>query len=312
MEKYYRETPLMPMQRLNNLTGRNFQVKMECYQPVGSFKIRGISEYCKELRDSGVRHFVSSSGGNAGLATAYCARAMGLKCTVCIPGKADTFMAEVIRQQGATVIGAGDIFDDVLALAKKIAAEDPEAAFVHPFDHPSLWRGHSTLVDELTRQTEKPDAIVMSVGGGGLLNGVVEGLDRVGWGDVRIVGVEVEGAPKFRKAIEAGRVVELEKIDTLATTLAGKMVSAKSLEYYHSHDMRSVLISDRTAAEGMFSFTNDFRVLVELACGASASLAYTEHEALAGCRNVVVIACGGAGVDIRQLDAYRRIFSLQS
>jgi L-serine/L-threonine ammonia-lyase len=85
---------------------------------------------------------------------------------------------------------------------------------VHPFDHPDIWQGHSSIVAELNHQLHgaKPDAIILSVGGGGLLNGVVEGLQAVGWGDVPVVAVETEGADSFAAACKAGKLVTLPAI----------------------------------------------------------------------------------------------------
>lgn len=308
--KLYTQTPLKPLLRINNECGKNFQVKMECYQPDGSFKIRGISKYCQELQAQGVKKLVSASGGNAGHATAHCARLLGMDCTVVIPGSASSYMADVIRREGAEVISCGSIFDDANAMAMEIAAKEPNAHFVHPFDHPTIWNGHSTIVDELVEQTDKPDAIVLSVGGGGLLNGVIEGLDRNGWGDVPVIGVEVEGAPKFRKALEVGHPVYLDHLDTLANTLAGKVISQQSVDYAKTHNITSYLVSDAQAANGVLQFIEDFHVIVELACGASMSLAYEQPEIIKPYQNVVIIACGGAGVNLPLLLKYKEIFGL--
>lgn len=308
----YVKTPLKPLTRINERTGKNFMVKLESYQPDGSFKIRGVSRLCEELKAQGVRTIISSSGGNAGHAAAYCARVLGMEATIVIPDTASRYMADVIRREGATVLTRGHIFDDARDYAMEMAARNPDAFFLHPFDHPSLWAGHSTIVDEIKEQLggEEPDAIVLSVGGGGLFNGVVQGLDRNGWGEVPIIGVEVEGAPKFRRALEAGHPVELESIDTLANTLAGKIVSEKSVEYARTHRVISHLVSDRSAANAVVEFTEDFRIFVELACGASMSVAYDLPEIVKPFQNVVIIACGGAGVNLPLLLEYKRIFQL--
>ena len=171
----YVRTPLKSLTRINERCGKNFQVKLECCQPDGSFKIRGISRFCEEQRAKGAKRLVCPSGGNAGHAVAYCARELGMESTIVIPGSTSDYMAGVIRREGAQVVKCGRIYDDAQQRAMEIVESDPEAVFVHPFDHPLLWAGHSTLVDELVEQTDKPDAIVLSVGGGGLLNGVASG-----------------------------------------------------------------------------------------------------------------------------------------
>ena len=306
----YVRTPLKPLTRINERTGKNFQVKMECCQPDGSFKIRGISRFCEVKKAEGVTRLVVASGGNAGHAAAICAKQMGMECSVVIPGTASRYMAEVIRRDGGQVEVAGEIFDDALARAHEIVANDPSACFVHAFDDPLLWEGHSTMIDELVEQTEKPDAIVCSVGGGGLLNGVIQGLDRNGWGDIPVIGVEVEGAPTMRKAIEAGHPVVLDKVDTLANTLCGLVLSEQTMEYIRTHKIISHLITDEAAARGAFGFVEDFRMLVELACGASMSVAYDLPEVIKPYQNVVIIACGGAGVNLEKLLEYKKIFNL--
>lgn len=306
----YVETPLKPLTRINERCGKNFNIKMECCQPDGSFKIRGVSNLVQKVYAEGCRRLICASGGNSGHAAAYCAAKLGMRCTVVIPGSASSYMAEVIRREGAEVITSGKIFDDARDVAMELVEKDPDAFFVHPFDHPALWEGNSTLVDELVRQTERPDAIVLSVGGGGLFNGVIMGLDRNGWGDVPVIAVEVEGAPKFRKALEAGHPVDLERIDTLANTLAGKFVSARTVELAQTHNVTSYLTTDRAAANGVLQFVEDFRMLVELACGAPMSLAYDLPDVIAPYQNVVIVACGGAGVNLPLLLEYKRIFGL--
>ena len=306
----YVKTPLRPLTRVNQRSGKNFQVKLECFQPTGSFKLRGVERFCEEQRERGIRRLICASGGNCGCAAAYCASRMGMECTVVIPGTASRYMAQVIQREGAKVLTVGEIYDDAEAYALELVKNDSEACFLHPFDHPALWTGHSTLVDELKEQTEKPDAIVVSVGGGGLLNGVVEGMDRNGWGDVPVIAVEVEGAPALRRAVEAGHPVELEKIDTLANTLAGRHISQQTMDYIKTHTILSHLTTDERAANAVLEFVEDFRVLVELACGAPMSVAYDLPEIVAPYQNVVIVACGGAGVNLPLLLRYKELFQL--
>jgi len=306
----YIKTPLRPLTRINRRCGKNFQVKLECFQPTGSFKLRGVSRFFEEQGAKGIRKIVCASGGNCGCAAAYCARRMDMDCTVVIPGTASRYMAEVIKREGAEVLTVGEIYDDAEAYALELAEKDPGACFLHPFDHPALWDGHATLVDELAEQTEKPDAIVVSVGGGGLLNGVIQGMDRNGWGDVPVIAVEVEGAPGFREALKAGHPVDLEKIDTLANTLAGRRVSQQTMDYTKNHTILSYVTTDARAANGTLEFVEDFRILVELACGAPMSVAYDLPEIIAPYQNVVIVACGGAGVNLPLLLRYKELFGL--
>ena len=153
---------------------------MECYQPVGSFKIRGIGLLCERAAAEGKRRFVSSSGGNAGFAATYAARELGLTATVVVPSTTPDATRDLLSLYGANVIVQGDVWDVADLRARELASA-PDAAYVPPFDHPTLWEGHSSMVDEMAQAGRKPDVVIVSVGGGGLMCGVLEGLHRNGW-----------------------------------------------------------------------------------------------------------------------------------
>ncbi len=141
---------------------------------------------------------------------------------------------------------------------------------------------------------------MLSVGGGGLLSGVVEGLARNGWHDVPVLAVETEGAASLHAAMQAGRTVELERIDSVATSLGAKRVAEQALACARQHPVQSHLVSDRAALEACERFLLDHRVLVEPACGAALALAYTPG-ALGSYQNVLVVVCGGATATLEQI-----------
>jgi len=173
-------------------------------------------------------------------------------------------------------------------------------AFIHPFDDPLLWAGHASLIDEVAASGLKPDAVVLSVGGGGLLSGVVEGLKRNGWDDVPVLAVETTGAASLNAAVQAGHPVELERLASVATSLGAKRVADQALECARNHPLQSHLVSDRAALEACERFLLDHRVLVEPACGAALAVAY-EAEQLAEYNNVLIVVCGGATATLAQI-----------
>ena len=201
------ETPLIEFRTMSVTTGRSVWIKLDALQPPGSFKIRGIGHACETYLARGARRFISSSGGNAGLAVAYAGRRLGVPVTVVVPETTTERAKELLRLEKAEVIVHGASWQEANAFAQSlIGASD---AFLHPFDDPLLWQGHATLVDEVFRSGLKPDAVVLSVGGGGLLSGVVEGLHRNGWSDIPVFAVETTGAALIscsRKRRSYGRV----------------------------------------------------------------------------------------------------------
>lgn len=293
------DTPLIESRSLSELTGCSVWLKLDALQPPGSFKIRGIGHACETYLAQGARRFISSSGGNAGLAVAYAGRLLRVPVTVVVPETATERAKELLSLENAEVIVHGVSWQEANDFARSlIGAAD---AFLHPFDDPLLWQGHATLVNEVFRSGLKPDAVVLSVGGGGLLSGVVEGLHRNGWSDIPVFAVETAGAASFHEASKAGHPVELEQITSIATSLGAKRVCEKAIQWSRDHPIHSVVVSDQSALSACEHFLTDHRILVEPACGASLAVAYENAPELERFDTVLVVVCGGATSTIDQI-----------
>ncbi|CRI57670.1 pyridoxal-phosphate dependent enzyme [Pseudomonas sp. CCOS 191] len=295
-------TPLIESRPLSLSAGRPVWLKLEALQPCGSFKLRGVGHACATHHARGARHFVSSSGGNAGLAVAYAGRKLGVPVTVVVPETTTERAKELLRLEDASVVVHGSSWQEANEHAQTLLGAGD--AFIHPFDDPLLWTGHASMIDEVAQAGCKPDAVVLSVGGGGLLRGVVEGLQRNGWQDVPVLAVETAGAASLHAAMAAGHTVELPGITSVATSLGAKRVAEQALACTRQHPVVSHLVSDREALDACERLLRDHRLLVEPACGAA--LALLEHpEAVAAFGNVLVIVCGGATATLEQIRAWR-------
>lgn len=293
------DTPLLESHPLSLASGRRVWLKLDALQPPGSFKLRGIGRACEAYHARGALRFVSSSGGNAGLAVAYAGRQLEVPVTVVVPATTTDTAITLLRREGADVIVHGASWQEANELARSMAGETD--AFIHPFDDPLLWEGHASMIDEVARSGLSPDAVVLSVGGGGLLCGVAEGMRRAGWDQVPIVAVETEGAASLNAAMTTGELVTLDAITSVATSLGAKRVCERALQWTRERRVRSVLVSDAAALSACERFLADHRLLVEPACGASLALAYARHDALDAFESVLVIACGGATATIDQI-----------
>ncbi len=304
MTSLHIETPLIESRAMGeNLTG-NVYLKMEAMQPCGSFKARGIGHACKKHVESGANALVSSSGGNAGLAVAWSGRKLQVPVTVVVPKTTKQRAIDLIELEGARVIVTGDNCDEAHQHAVDLSQHG--AAYIHPFDDPMIWQGHASIVDEISNAGIRPDAIILSVGGGGLLCGVVEGLQANGWSDVPVLAVETQGANSLNAAVLANRHVSIDAITSIATSLGAKKVAQRAFDLLSEHNIVSHVVTDSDAVDSCYRFLDDHRALVEPACGASLSAVYKSCDFLKDKKNIVVIVCGGIGVTMDQLGAWRR------
>jgi L-serine/L-threonine ammonia-lyase len=275
-------------------------LKMDALQPSGSFKLRGVGRLVQQSAADGARAIVCASGGNAGFAATYAAVALGLPVTIVLPLSSSATVAERLAARGAEVLRHGAVWDEAHEFAVRLAAERG-AAYVHPFDHPLLWAGHSTLIDEVFEAGVEFDAVVTAVGGGGLFCGIVEGLRRHGLDRIPVIAVETEGAASLQAALAAGELVSLPAITSIATSLGARCVAPEAFERARSHPTVAVQVSDAQATAACARFADAQRVLVEPACGAA--LAAVDRHA-AGFRRVLVEVCGGMGVSLELLRSW--------
>ncbi|KAF6082869.1 serine dehydratase [Phyllostomus discolor] len=313
-EPLHVKTPVRDSMALSKLAGTSVYLKMDSAQPSGSFKIRGIGHLCQTWAERGCKHFVCSSAGNAGMAAAYAARKLGVPATIVVPSTTPALTIERLKGEGATVKVVGEMLDEAFELAKALVKNNPGWVFIPPFDDPLIWEGHTSIVKELKETLgAKPGAIALSVGGGGLLCGVVQGLQEVGWGDVPVIALETTGAHSFHAAASAGKLVSLPRITSAAKALCVKTVAAQALKLSQEHPIFSEVISDQEAVAAIEKFVDDEKILVEPACGAALAAVYSrviqklqgEGKLRSPLSSLVVIVCGGSNISLAQLQALK-------
>lgn len=272
-------------------------------------------------------HFYSSSAGNAGLACVTAATSLGYPSSVVVPTSTDDGTIAKLRAAGASeVISLGDSWffaDQHLREVVIPAAEKrgEKGIYIHPFDRLAIWEGASTMVDEIKSQMpggERPNAVVCSVGGGGLFSGIMMGLDRVGWGEqVRVVPVETLGADSLAQSLEKQELVTLPGITSIATSLGAIQVAENAFKEARRSNVTSVVVEDAEACSACWRFLDDERILVEPSCGASVVLAYDGRlkaylKDLSPDSKVVIIVCGGSKISLDILNKYRETYQQRS
>ena len=295
-------TPLLESLSLSQLNHTRVWLKMEALQPSGSFKMRGIGHACETHVARGAKRLISSSGGNAGLAVAYAGRKLGVPVIVVVPETTSERARHLLGLEGAEVRVQGKSWAEANQLALSLVTE--QDAFVHPFDDPLLWEGHASMIDEVVAAGLRPDAVVLSVGGGGLLSGVDEGLLRNGLDNVPVFTVETEGMASYRAALEAGKPVPLTTLSGIATTLGARQVCQRAYDVTQHRLVFPYTVSDGEAVKACLRFLDDQRVLVEPACGAALALLYQQQPALREYQDILVIVCGGSTATTASLQAF--------
>lgn len=326
-------------------------LKLENLQPSGSFKSRGIGNFLLSkltaLRSQSANgngypntvHFYSSSGGNAGLGCVHAAVTLGCRATVVVPLSTSQYMISKLRSAGATDViqhGAswqeadGYLKDEIMTRSQN---GDETPIYVPPFDAQEIWDGNALMVDEIAQQlslipknypvssevfvgeeehdSPRIDAIVCSVGGGGLFCGIMQGVDELQHPKAKVIAMETCGADSLAQAVEKKALVTLPSITSIATSLGARTVSPKALEYSLKENVSNVVLSDREAIEACRRFASDERILVEPACGVSIAMCYNSRlgELIPNFNSqsvVVIVVCGGSNISFEILENYMK------
>jgi threonine dehydratase len=269
------ETPVEESRWLSAILGGPVRLKCENLQRTGSFKIRGaylrMSRLSEEERSAGV---VAASAGNHAQGVALAAQLLGIKATVFMPAGAPIPKEKATRGYGAEVVFEGHTVDEALVRAKAFA-EETGAVLIHPFDHVDIVAGQGSCGLEILEQVPEAASILVPTGGGGLLAGIataVKGLRP----DVRVVGVQAEGAAAYPRSLAEGHPVALERMSTMADGIAvgcpGEVPFRAISEYVDD----VVTVSEESLSRALLMLIERAKLVVEPA-GAAAVAALMDH-----------------------------------
>jgi len=287
------ETPLTRSDWYSRLSGSEVYFKCENLQHTRAFKIRGALNKVLSLspRELSGKTLVTASGGNHGLAIAHAARLLGLKSLVYLPGSTPSLKIEAIKVMGGAVEIHGNAWDEANEEAVKTGRREG-FLHIHAFDDERVIEGQGTIALEILRRIERPDLVMASIGGGGLISGVASYLKAADAG-IRVAGVETAGADSMSRSIRAGALVTLSAITSKAESLGAKRVSTRTYDAARAYVDAFHVVSDAEAEAEQAVIRREEGFLVELAssCTVAGFLGF-EAEAMQG-RKVVIVLCGG-------------------
>src|SRR5690349_17123657 len=293
---HIKRTPLLTSRQLSEATGYDVRLKAELFQRVGSYKIRGpLNKFALMSDEDKRRGVVCSSAGNHAQGVALAARIHGIRAVVCMATNATPAKIAATKAYGAEVVLHGNIWDEANEKAKELVRNEG-LTYVHPFDDAQLIAGQGTLGLEIVQDWPNVDAVVVPIGGGGLISGVSMAVKSHN-PKIRVIGVESSDGPAMQKSVASGK---LETIDcrTIIDGLRVRRVGELNLSVVQRFVDDIVALPDRDIFEAMIWTMERCKLVVEGA--AAAPVGALLHELIkvpAGSRVALVLSGGNVNLD---------------
>ena len=296
--QHIKRTPLLTSRQLSELTGLDIRLKAELFQRVGSYKIRGpLNKFALMPEDEKRRGVICSSAGNHAQGVALAAKIHGIRAVVCMAENATPAKIAATKAYGAEVVLHGTIWDEADEKAKELVRTQG-LTYVHPFDDEQLIAGQGTLGLEIVEDWPEVDAVVVPIGGGGLISGIsmaVKSFDE----KIRVIGVESSDGPAMKKSIEAGH---LETIDcrTIIDGLRVRRVGEINFSVVQRFVDEIVALPDREIFDAMIWIMERCKLVVEGAAAAPVAALLAGLVKLPAGSHVAAVLSGG-NVNLDQL-----------
>lgn len=303
---YLTPTPVKRAYSYHPQLAATLLLKLELFQPTGAFKVRGALNALLCL-DAAARKrgIIASSAGNHGLGLAYAAARLDCPATVVLPASAPVQRGRAIEQLGARVIVHGDDWNSAHEHALELSRE-LGLFYLSPFDDVSIMAGQGTVALELLDQAPELDIVVCSVGGGGLISGIASAL-AVLRPEVRVIGVETEGADCMARSLRAGEIVELGSFTSIATSLGTRRTQPRQFSIVREAVERVEVVSDRQAFVELLRLLDQEKILVEPAASCTVSALTAGKIPDIDGALIVPVMCG-ANVDMAQVNSWQGQF----
>ena len=257
-----RNTSLVYSPAFSKATGNQIYIKPENMQVTGAYKIRGAYYKISTLSDEEkARGLVTASAGNHAQGVAYAAQAAGVSATIVMPTTTPLVKVNNTKDYGAKVVLHGETFDDAAELAAKLSEEEG-LTYVHPFNDPAIATGQGTISYEIFQDLPDVDVILVPIGGGGLATGVST-LAKLLNPNVTVIGVEPSGAASMKASLEAGHVVTLDRVETIADGVAVKTPGDQIFPYIQKNIDDIITIPDDELVDAFLDMMEKHKMIVE-------------------------------------------------
>jgi threonine dehydratase len=293
---HIRHTPLLGTQQLSQATGYEVRLKAELFQKVGAYKIRGpLNKLTYLTEEEKRRGIVCSSAGNHAQGVALAARIHGVRAVVCMAENATPGKIAATKAYGAEVVLHGQIWDEADEKAKELVRTEG-LTYIHPFNDPQLIAGQGTLGLEIVMDWPEVDAIVVPIGGGGLISGVSMAAKSHN-PNIKIIGVESSDGPAMKRSLDAGKLVTID-CRTIIDGLRVKRVGENTFSVAQRFVDEVVTLPDREIFDAMLWIMERCKLVVEGAAAAPvAALLHGLVKLPTGARVAAVLSGGNLNLD---------------
>ena len=291
------KTKLEKSATFSDMTGGEIYLKYENQQKTGSFKIRGASNKIAALVERGeIQAAVASSAGNHAQGTAYASKVHGIPAIICMPKSTPIAKVEATKGYGAQVVLYGDCYDDAYNKALDVA-EKENATFIHPYDDLEVMAGQGTIGIEILQEMPDIDAVVCAIGGGGLISGVACAVKSLN-PNIKVYGVQAEGAPSMVESIKEGKPVHLDKVSTIADGIQVKEPGVNTFEYVQKYVDEIVTVTDDEISSAILKLIETQKMVAEGAGAAPLAAVMFDKLPVKGKKVVCVVSGGNIDVTI--------------
>ncbi len=299
VEKVAVDTPFSYAPKLSEESGYEVYLKKENLQTTGSFKVRGafnkIAMLSEEERKRGV---VAASAGNHAQGVALSAKYFGIPATIVMPETTPLTKVNGVKSYGAEVLLEGANYDEAYAYAVEYAKKEKKV-FVHPFADGDVIAGQGTIALEIFEKCEAPDAILVPVGGGGLISGIALATKAIS-PKTKVIGVAAAGAPAMKLSFDAKKAIDTTSVRTIADGIAVRDTSPVTLEYILQYVDDILLVDDEEIANAILYLLEKQKLVVEGA-GAVGVAALIHHKLSLPEKARVVAVLSGGNIDVTML-----------
>ena len=277
--------------------GAQLYLKTENLQLTGSFKVRGAYYKMSCLTDEEkARGVVACSAGNHAQGVALAAQKSGIKSVICLPDGAPISKVEATKSYGAEVCLVEGVYDD--AYQKALALREEKGyTFIHPFNDEDVIAGQATIALELAEQLPDLDAVLVPIGGGGLISGIAYAIKTIN-PKVKVYGVQAKGAPSMKNAVEHGEIEELPSVSTIADGIAVKKPGELTYELCSKYVDEIVTVTDDEISAAILALMEQHKLVTEGAGAVSVAAAMFNKVDLKGKKAVCVLSGGNIDVTI--------------